>query len=57
MTHGDDFVVTGPTGWLADLRNKISRAYPRKTKNTQLKIALVKARSGISTILDMLMGS
>ena len=32
MTHGDNFVVTGPTGQLADLRNKISTAYPRKTK-------------------------
>ena len=31
MTHGDDFVVTGPTNRLADLKNTIAGLYPNKT--------------------------
>ena len=33
MTHGDDFVVTGPSdGLVADIKNKIAGVYPIKTK-------------------------
>ena len=31
VTHGDDFVVTGPTDRLAELKNKIGGVYPIKT--------------------------
>ena len=57
--HGDDFVVTGPTDRLADLKNKIAVVYPMRTKNPQSRLnrkhpsaeqktALEKPRSGVS---------
>ena len=67
MTHGDDFVVTGPTDRLANLKNNMAGVYPIKTKvisfwlnrkhhSAEHKIALEKARSKwcISTISEML---
>ena len=32
MTHGDDFVLTGPTERLTELENKMMGVYPIKTK-------------------------
>ena len=58
MTHGDDFVLTGPTERLTELNNKMRGVFhqsknpqPRfigKHQSTEQKIALGKARYCVS---------
>ena len=38
MTHGDDFVITGPTDRLADLKNKIVGRVSNQNKNHQSRV-------------------
>ena len=38
MTHGDDFLVTGPTDRLADLKNKILGRVSNQNKNHQSRV-------------------
>ena len=51
MTHGDDFVLTGPTKGLTEFENKMTGVYPIKAKviredqNVEQKVALVKERN------------
>ena len=54
MSHGDDFMGTGPTDRLADLKNNNAGVYRIKTKfishgsTGQQEVALWKARSGVA---------
>ena len=56
MTHGDDFVLTGPTKRLTELKNKMTGVYPVKTKiisysdehqSVEQKVALGWERNGL----------
>ena len=59
MTHGDDFVITGPTARLKEFESKMRGVYPVKAKihhsritrkhpSTRQKVALGKARNCVS---------
>ena len=32
MTHGDDFVFTGPADWLTEFESEMTEMYPIKAK-------------------------
>ena len=36
LTHGDDFVVTGPTNRVADLRNNTARSVPNRQQKSSV---------------------
>ena len=52
LTHGDDFVLTGPTEKLMEIERKMKEAYPRVIKehqNVEQEVALERRRDHVST--------